>query len=90
MKIEFSYVESLNFNIKPEDQGQIVEVSYASDGDGVWQQIWDRSDNTKEFYFGAYPKRATEEQLRHEPYNSKIAKHNKFKKVKIIKAGVKT
>lgn len=76
------YAETLDYRTMPRDAGQIVEVSYACDEDGVWCRTHDRSDNSTVYHFGAYNARATEDQLRFEPWNGRLPKHNKFKLVK--------
>ena len=82
-KVKASHVLSLEFLMKPVDGGQIVEVAYATDYDGVWMRIWDRSDDSVSYEFGAYPARCSPQRLEHEPWNGKIAAHNKFRAVEI-------
>lgn len=74
-------IDSLDFQMMPEDGGQIVEVMYACDEDGVWCRTHDRSDRSTSYQFAAYHARATEDQLSFEPQNSKLPKHNKWQDV---------
>jgi hypothetical protein len=75
------YIDSLQFYTMPEDGGQIVEVRYACDCDGIWQWKYDRSDRTSAYSFSKYNARATEEQLNFEPQNSILPKHNRWQHV---------
>lgn len=84
MKVRESYLESLDFQTCPQDAGQIVDVAYAADERGVWRRICDGSDRTTVYEFGAYPARATVGQLTHEPWNGRIARHNKMRSVDIV------
>lgn len=84
MKVRRSYVESLEFQARPQDQGQIVDIAYAADEHGVWRRTHDGSDRTTVYEFGKYPARATEDQLTHEPWNGRIVKHCKMRSVDIV------
>jgi hypothetical protein len=82
------YVDSLKFFMTPKDGGQIVEVRYACDEDGVWEWVLDRSDGESSYRFAAYNARATESQLAFEPQNGKIPRHNKWQQVTVREASV--
>lgn len=75
------YLNSLEFYMMPEDGGQIVEVRYACDEDGVYCWNYDRSDRSSSYYFAKYNARASEAQLSFEPQNSLLPSHNKWKPV---------
>ena len=76
-------IDSLKFFMMPEDGGQIVEVRYACDEDGVWEWAHDRSDKTNTYRFAKYNARATEAQLAFEPQNSKLPRHNQWQRVTV-------
>lgn len=78
-----TYAESLNYQMMPRDAGQIVEVSYACDEDGVWCRIHDRSDGETSYQFASYYARATEDQMRHEPWNGRLPRHNQWREVNL-------
>lgn len=78
-----AYVDSLEFYMMPEDGGQIVEVRYAVDGDGVWCWTHDRSDRTDSYRFASYNARANEADLEFEPQNSRLPRCNKWREVVI-------
>jgi hypothetical protein len=75
------YIDSLKFYMMPQDGGQMVEVRYACDCDGIWQWKYDRSDRTSAYSFAKYNARATEEQLAFEAQNSRLPKHNRWQDV---------
>jgi len=83
IKATQEYIGSLRFWMMPQDGGQIVEVTYAVDEDGVWSRTYDRSDRSQSYHFAAYPASATEEQLRFEPQNGKLPRHNRWHRVSI-------
>lgn len=83
MKATQNQIDSLNFQMMPQDGGQIVEVSYACDEDGVWCRNYDRSDRSTEYYFASYYARATEAALAFEPWNGKLPRHNKWRPVSV-------
>lgn len=83
MKATQRYINSLEFRTMPRDEGQIVEVSYACDEDGVWCQIYDRSDGSVVHEFAKYYAKASEAQLKFEPWNGSLPRHNKMKRVKV-------
>lgn len=83
IKAKQAYLADLKFQMCPVDAGQIVEVTYAADEDGVWCRTYDRSDRTTTYQFAAYPARASESALRHEPWNGIIAAHNSWRDVEV-------
>lgn len=74
-------IDSLDFRMMPQDGGQIVEVTYAVDEDGVWCRNFDRSDRSISYAFAAYDARATESQLAFEPQNGNLPRHNVWRDV---------
>jgi hypothetical protein len=84
MKTTRDYLDTLTFFMMPVDGGQIVEVTYACDADGVWCRTFDRSDRSESYGFAKYNARATEAQLAFEPQNGKLPKHNSWKKVSVF------
>lgn len=83
-KATTKYVESLEYQMMPRDGGQIVEVTYACDEDGVWCRIYDRSDQRTSYQYAKYYARATLNQMRHEPWNGILPRHNSWVDVKLI------
>lgn len=86
IKTQQSYLDSLEFHMLPQDGGQIVDVMYATDQDGVWRQIIDGSDGSVSYQFAKYYARAKEESLVFEPHNGTIPRHNKWLTVSIEKS----
>lgn len=74
-------ISGLRFMMCPSDAGQIVEVMYAADVDGLWCRIRNRSDGTVKYQFARYPAVATERDLRFEPQNGVLPRHNKWREV---------
>lgn len=83
MKSSQQKIDSLSFKMCPSDEGQIVEVMYAVDEDGLWCRIHDRSDRSTTHQFARYPKGASESMLRFEPWNGVLPHHNKWQDVTI-------
>lgn len=83
MKASKQYVDSLEFHMMPQDRGQIIDVRYACDEDGVWAWSHDKSNRSDSYDFAKYNARATELQLSFEPQNGKLPRHNKWNKVTI-------
>lgn len=79
------YLNALSFRMMPQDTGQTTEVSYAADDRGVWCRTYDRGDGTTSYQFATYSARATEDELRHEPWNGRIPKHNTWRNVTVAK-----
>lgn len=79
-----SYVHQLAWHMMPVDGGQIVEVMYSCDEDGVWCRQHDRSDHTTTYQFAPYSARATESQLEFAPQNHRLPRHNGWQKVKLV------
>lgn len=79
--VERGYLESLRFLTQPVDQGQIVVVSYAVDDQGVYCRTYDQSDRSTEYQFAPYSARATEDELRFEPQNHRLPRHNSWRDV---------
>lgn len=75
------YLDNLVFRMLPEDGGQIVEVTYAVDEDGLWEQRYDRSDRSRSYSFAPYRARATYDQLAFAPQNSQLPRHNSWRDV---------
>jgi hypothetical protein len=45
--------DELSMYVRPEDQGQMVEVSYGYSSDGrAWKRVLDRSDRSEDWYVG--------------------------------------
>jgi len=80
-KPTMAYAETLEYHTMPRDGGQIVEVSYACDEYGVFCRTHDRSDMTTVYHYAPYAARASESDLRFEPQNGRLPKHNKFRKL---------
>ncbi len=61
-----SHAKTLNYYMCPEDAGQIIEITYATDEDGLYQRVYDRSDRSEKYYFAKYDMRKgrTEESFR--------------------------
>ena len=76
-----AYVDGLKFYMLPKDGGQMVEVRYACDEEGVWKWTNDRSDRTDEYRFAYYSLRASEQQLQFEPQNGQVPAHNRWQHV---------
>ena len=74
-------IDSLGFRMMPKDGGQIVEITYAVDENGVWCRSYDRSDRTESYMFATYAARATEDQLHFEPQNGRLPRHNAWRDV---------
>ena len=83
VKICESKIEELDFQMMPCDGGQIVEISYACDENGVYRRCHDRSDRSISYDFASYRKRAEESDLKFEPQNGRLPKHNKWQRVRI-------
>lgn len=69
IKVSQQRIDSLQFLMCPEDSGQIVEVTYACDDEGLWCKTYDRSDRSVKYEFAPYSARATEAELAFEPQN---------------------
>ena len=81
IKTSQQVIDALDFQMMPEDGGQMIEVTYACDEYGLWCRSHDRSDSTTRYEYAAYPARITEEQMRFEPWNSRLPRHNQWRDV---------
>jgi hypothetical protein len=54
--------ENLNFVTPPENQGQIVIVSYACDGDYIYKRTYDQSDQEETIRLYEHPGEGDEEE----------------------------
>lgn len=82
INVSRSHAECLDYHTIPQDQGQIVEISYACDERGLYRKTHDRSDRTTGYKFAPYNARATEDQLRFEPQNGRLPRHNTWREIK--------
>jgi len=77
-------IACLKFYMMPIDAGQVVEVTYAVDEDGLWCRTYDRGDRTEKYEFARYYARATEAELEFEPQNGKLPRHNQWLDVVVV------
>lgn len=68
-RVRQSDIDDLKWHQLPQDSGQIVDVTYADDGDWLYYRRHDRSDNTSTIYCTRIDNDADEDQLRFEPWN---------------------
>lgn len=78
IRVDQAKINSLRFHMMPADGGQIVEVTYACDEDGVWCSVYDRGDRTQQYQFAKYYARASEAALAFEPQNGRLPRHNQW------------
>ena len=62
----------MQFHVAPEAQGQIIEVSYASDGEQVYKLVEDRSDRSVALFATDYP---ADDDFTFEPWNESPSFH---------------
>lgn len=84
MKVKQAVIDDLQFHMMPQSAGQIVEVSYAADEDGLWCRTYDRSDNSVWYEFALYYSRSKESELAFEPQNGRLPRHNQFQPVTVV------
>lgn len=78
-----SYLDSLEWYTMPQNGGQIVAISHATDYDGLWEHCYDRSDQSSSYEFSPYDKRASERSMRFEPWNGILPMVRKPQKVRV-------